>query len=36
MLAHEIKEIQGGRAALNGYQRQTNPSQHGGIVNDSR
>jgi hypothetical protein len=36
LLAHEIKEIQGGRAALNGYQRQTTPSQNGGILNDSR
>jgi hypothetical protein len=36
LLAHEIKEIQGGRAALNGYQRQATPSQNGGILNDSR
>ena len=36
LLAHEIKEIQGGRAALNGYQQQSTPSQNGGILNDSR
>ncbi len=36
LLAHEIREIQGGRAALNGYQRQINPSQNGGILNDSQ
>jgi hypothetical protein len=35
LLAHEIKEMRGGRAALNGY-RQTPPSQNGGILNDSR
>lgn len=35
LLAHEIKEMQGGRAALNGY-RQTPPSQNGGILNDCR
>jgi len=34
LLAHEIKEMQGGRAALNGY-RQTTSSQ-GGLLNDSR
>jgi len=34
LLAHEIKELQGGRAALNGY-RQTTSSQ-GNILNDSR
>lgn len=34
LLAHEIKEMQGGRVALNGY-RQTSPYQNGGIVNDS-
>jgi len=33
LLAHEIKELQGGRAALNGY-RQTTSSQ-GNILNDS-
>ena len=36
LLAHEIKELQGGRAALTGYQRQTHISQNGGILNDSR
>lgn len=35
LLAHEIKEIQGGRTALNGY-RQTTSSQNGGILNDAR
>lgn len=35
LLAHELKEIQDGQAALNGYHRQTNPSQYGGIINDS-
>lgn len=34
LLAHEIKEMQGGRAALNGY-RQTTSSQ-GSLLNDSR
>lgn len=34
LLAHEIKEMQGGRVALNGY-RQTTSSQ-GSILNDSR
>jgi hypothetical protein len=36
LLAHEIKEIQGGRVALSGYQQQATSSQNGGIVNDSR
>ena len=36
LLAHEIKEIQGGRAALNGYQRQATSFQNGGVINDSR
>ena len=36
LLAHEIKGIQSGRAALNGYQRQATPFQNGGILNDSR
>lgn len=35
LLAHEIKEMHGGRIALKGYS-QTNSSQHGGIVNESR
>lgn len=34
LIAHEIKEMQGGRAALNGY-RQTTTSQNGGILNNS-
>ena len=34
LLTHEIKEMQGGRAALNGY-RQTTTSQNGGILNNS-
>jgi hypothetical protein len=34
LLAHEIKEAQGGRAALNGY-RQPNPAQNGGILKGS-
>lgn len=34
LLAHEIKEAQGGRAALNGY-RQINPSQNGGLLKGS-
>lgn len=34
LLAHEIKEAQGGRAALNGY-RQANPAQNGGILKGS-
>lgn len=34
LLAHEIKETQGGRAALNGY-RQTTSSQNGGILKGS-
>lgn len=32
-LAHEIKEIQGGRTALNGYHRQATSSTNGGIIN---
>jgi hypothetical protein len=36
LLAHDLKEIQGGRTALSGYQRQTNPVLNGGILNDSR
>ena len=35
LLAHELKQIQGGRSALNGYHRQINPSQNGGILNDA-
>jgi hypothetical protein len=35
LLAHEIKEMQGGRAALHGY-RQTTTSQQGSILNASR
>jgi hypothetical protein len=35
LLAHELKQIQGGRAALNGYHCQINPSQNGGILNDA-
>lgn len=35
LLAHELKQLQGGRAALNGYHCQLNPSQNGGILNDS-
>ncbi|MBV5340252.1 MAG: hypothetical protein J0665_11965 [Deltaproteobacteria bacterium] len=35
LLAHEIKEMQGGRAALHGY-RQTTASQQGSILNASR
>ncbi|MFH2123526.1 MAG: hypothetical protein ABIJ50_08620 [Pseudomonadota bacterium] len=35
LLAHEIKEMQGGRVALNGY-RQTTSSQNGGILNHVR
>ncbi len=34
LIAHEIREMQGGRAALNGY-RQTTTSQNGGILNNS-
>ncbi len=34
LLAHEIKEMQGGRAALKGY-RQSTSSQNGGILNNS-
>jgi hypothetical protein len=34
LIAHEIKEMQGGRAALNGY-RQATTSQNGGILNNS-
>ncbi len=34
LLAHEIKEAQSGRAALNGY-RQPNPAQNGGILKGS-
>ena len=34
LLAHEIKQAQGGQAALNGY-RQTNPLQNGGILRGS-
>ncbi|MBU1986353.1 MAG: hypothetical protein KJ846_03900 [Proteobacteria bacterium] len=35
LLAHDIKAIQGGRTALNGY-RQTTSSQNGGILNHAR
>jgi len=35
LLAHEIKEMQGGRVALNGY-RQTTSSQQACLLNDSR
>ncbi len=35
LLAHEIKEIQGGRAALHGY-RQISSTQNGSILNASR
>jgi len=35
LLVHEIKEMQGGRAALHGY-RQTTTSQQGSILNASR
>lgn len=35
LLAHDIKSIQGGRTALNGY-RQTTSSQNGGILNHVR
>jgi hypothetical protein len=35
LLAHEIKEMQGGRAALHGY-RQTSSPEHGSILNASR
>jgi hypothetical protein len=35
LLAHEIKEMQGGRAALHGY-RQITTSQQGSILNASR
>lgn len=35
LLAHEIKEMQGGRAALHGY-RQTTTSHQGSILNASR
>ena len=33
LLAHEIKEMQDGRVALNGYSQV--PSQNGGILNDA-
>ena len=36
LLAHEIKEMQGGRVALNGYRQTATPSQSGGILNDAR
>lgn len=35
LLAHEIKEMQGGRTAMNGY-RQAIISQQGSILNESR
>ncbi|MBA3005645.1 MAG: hypothetical protein FP810_03465 [Desulfocapsa sp.] len=35
LLAHDIKAIQGGRTALNGY-RQSTSSQNGGILNHVR
>lgn len=35
LLVHEIKEMQGSRAALKGY-RQTTSSHNGGILNDSQ
>ncbi|KAF0188181.1 MAG: hypothetical protein FD168_1885 [Desulfobulbaceae bacterium] len=35
LLAHEIREMQGGRAALHGY-RQTTSSHQGSILNASR
>jgi hypothetical protein len=35
LLAHDIKSIQGGRTALNGYRQTTSP-QNGGILNHVR
>lgn len=35
LLTHEIKEMQDGRTALNGYRR-TSSTRHGSILNDAR